>query len=90
MRELQIFDRIYKYEYVSVIDADIQIAKTICEKIKEPQILSYCGMETVNLDLPWKYGNFMGSDLIWWIFNTKKEEKKIDTIRSCHAVVKMG
>lgn len=82
MRELNIFGRSHKYEYNFEIASDIKVMNELKIKIAEPQTLSYCGMETINIYTDANDRNFICSDCIKWIYNQYKD--KIDKdIREC-------
>ncbi len=65
------------------IEKSIKVLKEICKKICEPQILSYYGLETVNLHILSDDYCFSNA-CIWWIYKNMKEATGIsDDIRGC-------
>ena len=81
-KSLEIFGRTHRYDFDSEIDLDIEAAKKLCEKIREPQVLSYCGLETVDFFLPHD-NHFMGNDCIKFIYEMQKEKTGDINIRKC-------
>ena len=81
-KSLEIFGRTHRYDFDSEIDLDIEAAQKLCEKIREPQVLSYCGLETVDFFLPHD-NHFMGNDCIKFIYEMQKEKTGDIDIRKC-------
>lgn len=82
MKELKIFRRTHKYDFVYDIESDIRVMEELMRKISEPQILSYCGLDTVSIYISCD-NNFICNDCIYWIFQTNKERVHEETIREC-------
>lgn len=82
MKLLQIFGRVHKYEYDFDIRQDMDVLEELMRKITEPQILSYCGFETVDIYISGDH-NFICNDCIKWIYETNKERISETDIREC-------
>ena len=74
--ELEIFGRKYKYDFGFQMENNLHDLEKLLEEIKNPQILSYCGMETIII-----FDSFICSDCMRWIYETFKKEK--EPIRDC-------
>ena len=82
MKELKIFNRTHRYDFDFDIKCDIEVIEELLMKIREPQIISYCGLETIDFYI----GNdehFIGNDCIDWIYEQNKERVNEDHIREC-------
>lgn len=82
MKELKIFNRTHKYDFDFDIKYDIKVIEELLTKVKEPQILSYCGLETINFYITGDE-HFIGNDCIWWIYEQNKEKVNEEHIREC-------
>ena len=82
MKEVIIFGRVHKYTFDFEIENDIQVMKQLLEEIKKPQVLSYCGMDTINIYIK-EDTNCICSDCIKWIYDQNKEKLKEESIREC-------
>lgn len=82
MKELRIFNRIHRYDFDFDIKYDIKVIEELLTKVKEPQILSYCGLETINFYIQGD-NHFIGNDCIRWIYEQNKEKVNEEHIREC-------
>lgn len=82
MKELKIFGRVCRYDYNFDIESDIRVMEELMLKISEPQILSYCGLDTVSIYISCD-DHFICNECIHWIFDTNKERVQEETIREC-------
>ena len=84
-RLIEIFGRKRCYEGqigLCELKKDLITLEKLMEEIEKPQILSYCGMETVNFYIR-EDEHFMGSDMINWIYDTVKDVVHVQYIRDC-------
>lgn len=82
MKKLKIFGRVHAYEYSFDVTNDIETIKRLAEEIRKPQILSYCGMETVEIRIA-EDQNFICYDCIKQIFVQYKDKLNETGIREC-------
>lgn len=82
MIELNIFDRTHRYVIASDVKNDIKVIEELLLKIREPQILSYCGLETIDFCISGDE-HFIGNDSLIWIYNQNKERANEESIREC-------
>lgn len=83
MREqkFEIFGRTHFYYNSNRIKKDIEVISDSMKRISEPQILSYCGMETIDMFI--KDDDFITRDCVFWIYNQNKARLSEESIRSC-------
>lgn len=74
-KKLDIFGREHIYEYLFEIKSDISVMRQLSEEIVKAQILSYNGMETINIYIPDDHV-FIASDCIKWICEHQKVTDK--------------
>lgn len=82
MKELTIFGRLHQYDFSFEINNDIRVIEELLKEIKNPQILSYCGMEDVDFYIKGD-NNFICNDCIHWIYEQNKERLNEKDIREC-------
>lgn len=82
MKELKIFNRMHRYDFDFAVKTDIKVIEELLIKIREPQILSYCGMESINIYVQGD-NNFICNDCIDWIYEQNKEKVNEEYIREC-------
>lgn len=80
MKELKIFGRAHKYNNIFDVANDTKIVKKLAKEICKPQILSYCGMETIEISIAEDH-NFICRDCIRQIAG--KEKLNETEIREC-------
>ena len=82
----EIFGRIRHYEVVSyglcAVDEDLITLKKLGEEIEKPQILSYIGLDTINIYIP-EDRHFMASDMIEYIYQMEKDKVHKTLVRDC-------
>lgn len=81
--EIEIFDRTHRYEYNFNIENDINVLKKLKQKIQEPLILSYCGLESINIYI--EHDDYsIANSCIKWIYKQKSEGLNAEhDIREC-------
>ena len=82
MKELKIFGRTHKYNFDFDVEPDTKVIEELLIKIREPQILSYRGMESINIYIQGD-DNFICDDCIDWIYKQNKEKVNEEHIREC-------
>lgn len=82
MKKIEIFGRTHTYDFEFEIKYDIKVISELMQKIREPQILLYSGMETVNIYIP-EDENFICHDCIEWIYMENKDRLHEEYIRDC-------
>lgn len=83
MKELKVFGRVHKYNNsFDDIIKDTKTVEKLAEEIRKPQILSYCGMETVEIRIAEDH-NFICHDCIKQIYEQHKEKLNETGIREC-------
>ena len=82
MKELKIFNRTHKYDYEFDIKKDLRVIEELSEKIKEPQILCYCGFDTIEIYIH-EDDHHICYDCIHWIYDQTKDKLNEDNIREC-------
>ncbi len=81
MKLLRIFNRTHKYDFDFEVKSDIKIIKLLKVEIRKPQILSYCGLETINFHI--NDDSSIGHDCIQWIYEQNKDRLNEKYIREC-------
>lgn len=82
-KTIKIFEREHNYDSTYGAERDIRVIDILITKVKEPFILSYSGLESINYYIA-EDNNFIGSDLIRWLYDQKKEETNTkNDLRKC-------
>lgn len=66
--------RTHKYEFVSELQSDIELLEELKEKVKEPQILCYTGLDCIDFCTKSNDDSFIGHDSINYLYNIKRKE----------------
>ena len=64
------------------MDEDLITLKKLGEEIEKPQILSYIGLDTINIYIP-EDRHFMASDMIEYIYQMEKDKVHKTLVRDC-------
>ena len=82
VRQMVIFGRAHEYAWACEVEKDIGVIKKLQTEITKPQILSYCGLDIVNIYIKGD-DNFICNDCIRWIYGTMREKLGIIDTRAC-------
>ncbi len=82
MKELKIFNRTNRYDFDFDVKHDIEVIEELLAKIREPQILSYSGLDIIDFYINGDE-HFIGNGCIHWIFDQTKEKLNEEYIREC-------
>lgn len=81
-KEFVIFGRKHTYDFGFEAKEDIAVLNELIEKVQKPLILSYCGLETINLYTDTPDNHFIGKDSIWWLYENERKSADMK-IREC-------
>ena len=76
--------RTHNYDFLFDIDNDIKVLEELKEKVTEPQILCYTGLDCIDFYAKTYDEHFIGHDSIRWLYEIKcKETDTVNDMRGC-------
>jgi hypothetical protein len=82
-KAITMFNRIHLYDFDFELKYDIEAINELIQKITEPFILSYCGLDVIDFYIQ-NDEHFLGNDCVRWIYElTKDKTNTIGDIRQC-------